>query len=198
MSDKTSIDQRKCLTPEFRASFPAIFKAKAFKDQEPKFSVTMLFDKKTDLSVLKKAARFACEEKWGSDKNKWPKNLRMPFRDGAEKSDLEGYADCIMVNSNSKNRPGVVNQKLDPIMEDDNQFYAGCYARASVIAFAYDQMGNRGVSFSLQNVQKLRDGEPFSGRRKAEDEFSKVDDGSDNADNYKAAPATDEDDYDLG
>lgn len=188
---KMDIEKKKCMTPEFQASFPHVFKAHAFNEkQEAKFQLTMLFDKKTDLKVMKEAVYNAAVEKWGK-KESWPKGLRMPFRDGNEKQDLQGYAGKIFVAATSKQRPGVVDGKRVPITEEDQQFYAGCYARATLIAFAYDKMGNKGVSFSLQNVQKLRDGEQFSGRRKAEDEFDDVEDGSDDATNY-AGEASDE------
>lgn len=190
-----AIEAKKCMTPEFRVSFPNVFKAKAFEDQEPKFSVVMLFDKKkADLTSLKKAVAFAAQEKWGADKAKWPKNLRMPFRDGEEKSDMEGYAGCTFVSASSKQAPGVVDQARNIITEADQSFYAGCYARATLIAFAYDKAGNRGVSFSLQNLQKLRDGQPFSGRKKAEDEFDAVEDTeADNAENYGDGEGEDDD-----
>lgn len=184
MAGKKGIEDKKCRTPEFRASFPHVFKAHTgFEGQEAKFSIVMLFDKKVDLKDLKRAAFAAATDKWGP-KEKWPKNLRLPFRDGSDKSDLQGYENTIYVTATTKQRPGVVDQKLTPIAEDDQAFYAGCYARATLIAFAYDKAGNRGVSFSLQNIQKLRDGDPFSGRKKAEDEFESVEDGSDDASAY--------------
>lgn len=174
MSDKQkAIELKKVKTPEFRLSFPALFKPKAFEQQEPKFSIVMLFDKKkADLSGLKKAVAAAAQEKWGP-KEKWPKNLRLPFRDGDEKEDMEGYKGHTFVSASSKQKPGLVDYPdRNPIDETDNKCYAGCYARATLIAFAYDKAGNKGVSFSLQNVQVLRDGKPFSGRKNAEDEFN--------------------------
>lgn len=180
--EKKKVSGRDC--PEFRVSFPHVFeKHSGFEGQEPKFSVVMLFSKKADLSALKRAVQNAAIEKWGP-KEKWPKNLRMPFRDGNEKSDLQGYKDTIFISASSKQRPGVVDQRREPITEESEGFYAGCYARASLIAFAYDTAGNKGVSFSLQNLQKLRDGEKFSGRRSAEEDFDSVEDGSDDASNY--------------
>lgn len=151
----------------------------------------MLFSKSTDLKSLKNAAHNAATEKWGP-KEKWPKNMRMPFRDGNEKGDLQGYEDMIFVSASSKLAPQVVSSKkvdgqFPRLTKDDEQFYAGCYARATLIAFAYDTMGNKGVSFSLQNVQKLRDGEAFSGRKNADDEFESVEDGSDNESSYGQA-----------
>jgi hypothetical protein len=196
--EKMDIERKKCMTPEFRASFPHLFEAKSFEDQPPKFSIVMLFPKNVDLKELKRAVFNAATEKWGA-KEKWPKNLRMPFRDGEEKSDLQGYAGHTFVSASSKasNQPQVIgNKKIDgqfPRLTNEAEFYAGCYARATLIAFAYEKMGNKGVSFSLQNVQKLRDGEAFSGRKNADDEFEEVEDGSDNAENYGGdeAQATD-------
>ena len=159
-------------TPEFRVSFPAVFTPQAFEGQEAKYSIVMLFDKSTDLSALKKLALKAIEAKW-PDATKRPKGLRNPFRDGdTEKPDVAGYANCIFVRASTKMKPGVVDQTgKRVIQEEEGIFYAGCYARAQVSAFAYDQKGNRGVSFSLQHVQLIRDGEPFSGRSRPEDAF---------------------------
>lgn len=187
---KMDISLKRVITPEFRVSFPQVFTPKAFEDQEPKYSVVMLFDKKTDLASLKKAAFNAAVEKWGS-KEKFPKNLRMPFRDGSERSDTPGYEGTIFISASSKNQPGLVNGKREAIL-DQKDFYAGCYARAELIAFAYVKAGNKGVSFSLQNVQKLRDGTPFSGRKNAEDVFDAVEDDSDNAENYAGEEASSE------
>lgn len=172
MPEPKKLDSKKCTSPEFRLSFPAVWKPKAFEQQEPKYSVVMLFDKKTDLKDLKRVVMLAATEKFGA-KESWPKGLRLPFKNGDEKTDLQGYAGTIVVNASSKQRPGVVDRQKQPILLEED-FYAGCYARATLIAFAYDKAGNRGVSFSLQNLQKLRDGEPFSGRKKAEDDFDSV------------------------
>lgn len=164
---------QKVITPEFRVSFPAVFQPKAFEGQEPKYSIVMLFDKKTDLSKLKEMAKKAIEEKW-PNVNERPKNLKNPFRDGdIEKPDMQGYKGAVFISATSKMKPGVVDASLQPIIAEDD-FYAGCYARASVTCFAYDKMGNKGVSFGLQNLQKTKDGESFSGRTKAEDDFESV------------------------
>lgn len=180
MATKMDVSQKKCMTPEFRASFANVFEPKAFEGQEAKFSIAMLFPKTTNLKALQHAANNAGIEKWGPDKAKWPKPLRMPFRDGDEKQDLDGYKGMIYVGSSSKTKPGLIDQAKEPITKDDigadgnPKFYSGCYARATLIAFAYDKAGNRGISFSLQNIQKLRDGKPFSGKKAAAEEFDAV------------------------
>ena len=160
-------------TPEFRVSFPSVFVARAaVEGQEPKFSVTMLFAKTTDLTPLKIAAKAAIISKWGEDQAKWPKNLRLPFRDGSEK-EYDGYEGTTFCTASSKMRPGLVDHALQPIIEP-SEFYGGCYARATISMFAYDVSGNRGVGIGLRNIQKIRDGEPFSGRNKAEKDFDAI------------------------
>ncbi len=122
---------------------------------------------------LKALIRAAVEAKF-PDPTKRPKNLKNPLRDGDEdKPDTDGYAGHFFATARSKMKPGLVDANVKPIISQD-LFYAGCYARATVTAFYYDKAGNKGVALSLQNVQKLRDGEPFSGRSKAEDDFGPV------------------------
>lgn len=165
------------MTPEFRASYANVFRpGKAMNDgEEGKYGVTALFRKGEDLRKMEAAAKEAIIEKWGADKSKWPKNIRLPFRDQAER-EKDGAlpagheAGAIFVNFTSKQKPGLVDKNVNPIIEE-TEFYSGCWARATVRAFAYDQKGNRGVAFGLQNVQKVRDDEPLGGRRRAEDDF---------------------------
>jgi hypothetical protein len=167
-------DVKKVRTPEFRVSFPNVFEPVGFNGSPPKYSICMLFDKGTDISALKKEAYKAAQEKWG-DKAKGmveSGKVRMPFRDGDEdKPDVDGYKNCVFMNCSSKQKPGLVDQDVNPIM-DKNDFYAGCYAHATVKPFAYDTAGNKGVSFGLQNIQFIRDGDSFSGRSRAEDDFA--------------------------
>jgi hypothetical protein len=172
----TNKDPNKVTTPVFRVSFPAVFTPRK-NDQDanavPKYSVQMIFPKTTDITKLKDAARKAVIEKWGADKAKWPKNLMLPFRDGSEK-DYEGYGpDVIFVSASSKMKPGLVDQNMQAIIEP-SEFYGGCYAHATVNAFAWSFMGKNGVSFGLRNIQKVRDGEPFSGRSKPENDFDAI------------------------
>ena len=163
----------KVMSPEFRVSFPAVFKPRAFEGQEPKFSVTMLIPKSEDITPLKQLAQKAINEKWPNPAER-PTGLRHPFRDGdKEKADVQGYAGHWFIKATSKQKPGVVDMQVNPII-DENEFYAGCYAKATLTAYAYDRAGNRGVAFGLQNVQKQRDGQPFSGRSKPEDDFGVV------------------------
>jgi len=175
------------LTPEFRVSFPKVFKAERNDlNGKDEYSVVALFPKGADLSAMKAAAKAACEKKWGSDPKKWPKNMRAPFRDQVDRAKTDdddneylpaGYeAGAFYVNLKSIKRPGLVDAKVQDII-DESDFYGGCYARAQVNAFAYEQKGNAGVSFGLNHIQKLKDGESFgAAKRNASDVFESVGD----------------------
>lgn len=180
-----SVRREVVLTPEFRVSFPYVFQpSKNLQDptKPGKYSLTMLFTEKTDLTALKKAVADVMTQQFGPDKTKWPK-IRMPFRDQSEKADrFQGYTPGAMfITATSKDRPGVVDAKVAPII-DPSAFYAGCYARATVNAYYYDQAGNKGVAFGLANVQKTRDGDSLGGRPSAESQFSAVDESGNGAD----------------
>lgn len=192
MATEKKTNVMKVVTPKFRLSFPELFEPKAFENQAAKYSCQMLFDKKTDLSPLKNVVKKAIKDKWGETP---PKGLVLPFKDGNEK-DLEGYEDTIVVIAASKFRPQVVDQKLEAILTADD-IYAGCYARAAINAYAWEyknakgQVMKRGVSFNLESLQKLAEGERFVKRPDASETFDSVDDGSDDVSNY----ASDDDDF---
>ncbi len=181
------------ITPEFRVSYPKIFKPELNKlSNKMEYSLVALFPLGADLSRLKAAAKAALTEKWGADQTKWPKNLKLPFRDQGERIVMDketnqpkigkdgqpllqpGHVSgAVFLNLKSQQKPGVVDQQVQPII-DDTQFYGGCYAMANISCYAYDQAGNRGVGFGLSNVQKTRDGEAFGGRTRPEDAFKPV------------------------
>ncbi len=163
------------VSPVGRVSFPDAYKPRKMEgsDGDPKYAVTLLFDDGADLAEMKAAAAAAAKEKFG-DK---VKGLRSPFRAGDDK-EYDGYAGKTYVRFSSPQAPAVVDGRKQPITEASGRFYAGCFARVSWTCYAYDKGGNRGVAFGLGNIQKTGDGEPFSSRTTADDDFDEVDDGS--------------------
>jgi hypothetical protein len=169
------------ITPEFRAAFISVFRATSMKNADgsvnkPKFSIRAAFPPTAKLDALKKEAEMAAREKWG---DKIPKTLRSPFRTNEElENPIVGIGDDWIIMSFSANedrRPGIVDSKLQDII-DDADVYSGAWYRAQVRAFAYENAGNKGVSFGLQNVQKLRDDDPLgNGRIPASKAFEPVD-----------------------
>lgn len=172
------------MTPNFRVSYPNVLKAKKNElNGQDEYSLVALFPKRTDLSALKKAALEAAIEKFGEDQKKWP-TMRTPFRDQSEKAKMDeatgkkvlpqGHEDgAFFINLKSKQKPGVVNERVEDIINEAD-FYAGCWARATVNAYGYDNKGNRGVAFGLQHVQKVKDGDPLGSRVKVQDAFTPI------------------------
>jgi hypothetical protein len=154
------------LTPQFRGAFVQLFKARGMKQADgsmgaAKFSIKAAFPADSNLAEMKKEAEQVAKEKWG---DKMPKTLRSPFRLNEELDNpIEGIPDdwVVMTFSAAEDRrPGLVNAKLDDII-DEVEAYSGAWYRAQVRAYAYEQAGNKGVSFGLQNVQKMKDDEPL-------------------------------------
>lgn len=169
---------QKIVTPVFRVSFPQVFEPKALADgQAKKYSLTMLFtlaeiakspSEAKAWQAMKDALVVAAKEKWGA---KIPTGMKSPFRDGMEKEQYQGYGKGVtFIAASTTTRPGLVDKQLQKIIAPED-FYAGCYARASVNAYGWQYMGKSGVSFGLQNIQKIDDGEPFGGRTRAEADF---------------------------
>lgn len=157
------------MTPKFRVSFPDAFVARAIEDgKEADFGLTMLFAPGTDLAPLYAAAKQAAQLKWG---DKIPPKLKTPFKKAEEGSDAEGnryegYEDdgMIFVRARSKRKPDIKDESGQRRITDAGEFYAGCYARALIHAYAWvHKTGGCGVSFGLDHIQRWGHGEQFSG-----------------------------------
>ena len=57
-----------------------------------------------------------------------------------------------------------------------SEVYSGVYGRASINFYAFNSNGNKGIACGLNNLQKIRDGEPLGGKPRAEDDFATADD----------------------
>lgn len=164
----------KVVTGKVRFSYANVYEAKSINGSDPKYSVSLIIpksDKKT-LAEIKSAIEQAKKDGISKFGGKVPANLKLPLRDGdVDRADDEAYKDSYFINANSKDKPGIVDKNINPIL-DQTEFYSGCYGRASINFYAFNQNGNKGIACGLQNLQKLSDGEPLSGRSRAEDDFS--------------------------
>jgi hypothetical protein len=170
---------RRVVTGTVRLSYANLFTPKVNEEGKAQFSVMLLIPKSDEQTIakLKAAAKAAIEAKWG---NKPPPNLKSSLRDGdIEHPGEEPYAGHYFINVRSNDAPQVVDERLAPIT-DPTGLVSGDFARVSLGSFGYDAKGNRGVSFGLGNVQRVRKGEPLGSRVRAENEFAPVDaDGND-------------------
>lgn len=168
----------KVVTGKVRLSYVNVFKPRASKpDQEAKYSLCVLIPKsdKATIDKVKAAIKAAAEAGVGKLGGKIPPNLKSPLRDGDTERDSPEYKGHYFINANSKQQPGVVDAQVQPIL-DPNELYSGCYGRVSLNFYAFNQEGNKGIGAGLQNVQKLADGEPLSGRSRADEDFTAADD----------------------
>lgn len=170
------------VTGKVRLSYVHVFEAwSGDDDDEPRYSCTLLIPKsdKTTINALRKAQQAALEN--GKDRvfgGKIPSTWADTIHDGDEEADLEKnpeYAGHYYMSVSAKTRPGVVDRNVQPIL-DSTEVYSGCYARVEVGAFAYSTKGKKGVSFGLNNLQKIADGDSFGGRSRAEDVFDAIPD----------------------
>ena len=168
----------KVTTGKVRLSYAHLFESHAIDGNEPKYSVSVIIPKsdKETLQAIKEAVNEAKEQgkgKWGG---KVPANVKTPLRDGdIDREGDEAYAGCYFLNANSKNKPGIVDINVQPIL-DSTEVYSGCYARLTLNFYAYNANGNKGIAAGLGNVQKLADGEPLGGFTRAEDDFDAIED----------------------
>ena len=148
----------------------------AINDGKPKFSVSLIIPKSDTKTVDAINAAIDAAIKDGAAKfgGKIPNKaaLKLPLRDGdVEREDDEAYKNSYFVNANSTTAPQIVDRSVQPIL-DRSEVYSGCYARVSINFYAFNSNGNRGIACGLGNIQKIRDGEPLSGRTSAADDFT--------------------------
>lgn len=162
-----------------RWSYANIWDPKAIDGGKPKYSVSLIISKddKATLDKIKAAIQAAYEEGQsklkGNGKSVPPLSaIKNPLRDGdIEKPDDEAYAGSYFVNANSATAPGVVDADRQPIIER-SEVYSGVYGRASISFYAFNVNGNKGIACGLNNLQKIRDGEPLGGKASAESDFA--------------------------
>lgn len=173
MIDPKVTNDTKVVFGPCRLSYTHVFnKFSPDGDGEGKFMTNILIpksEKKTIESIKKAieaAKKAAIVAKWGG---KEPKKLDLPLRDGDDKED-EVYEDHFYLNAKSNTRPGVVDKKCVPIV-DEEEVYSGVWAVVSVTFYGYDVSGNRGVACGLNNIMKYKDDEHLGGRVSAESDF---------------------------
>ena len=166
-----------------RWSYANVWEAKSINGGAPKYSVSLIIPKSDTKTIekIKAAIQAAYEE--GESKLKGNGKtvpalsiLKTPLRDGdLERPDDEAYANSYFVNANSGTAPGIVDADRQPII-DHSEVYSGVYGRASISFYAFNSNGNRGIACGLNNLQKIRDGEPLGSRASAESDFGNEDD----------------------
>lgn len=182
------------VTPTFRASYPSLFapRANKFKNNQLEYSVDALFPKNTDLAPIKEAIKKVYIQTWGADQKKWPKEKWPILKDQADRGKEDektgkmvypgGYEPgAFYMKLKTVKEIGLFNGKREAII-DESEIYPGVWLKAHIRIYAYNHDGiSQGVTTSLLNVQKVKDGESLGGAsRPSPDAFSEVE--SDDAD----------------
>lgn len=169
--------------PNTRFSYLNANEPKSINGSIPKYSASLIIPKEDTVTINK--IKSAIEQAYKEGESKLKGNgksvpalstLKTPLRDGdLERPDDEAYKNAYFVNANSPHKPGVVDGNRQEII-DTSELYSGIYGRASITFYAFNSNGNKGIACGLNNLQKLRDGEPLGGRTRAEDDFATEDD----------------------
>ena len=184
----SKLDPKKVVTGKnTRWSYCNVWAPKSILNSEPKYSVSLIISK-DDVQTVKKikaAIKAAYEEGAailkGNGKSVPPLSaIHSPLNDGDDKADADpAYKNSYYINAKNKYAPGIVDARCEPIL-DQTEVYSGVYGRASVTFIAYNANGaSRGITCILNNLQKIKDGEPLGGRSRPEDDFDLEDDDED-------------------
>jgi len=179
-ANKVNSNPLKVITgPETRWSYANVWEAKSINGGTPKFSVSLIIPKSDALTVAKIKAAIEAAYREGEAKLKGNGKsvpplaaIKTPLRDGdVERPDDPAYANAYFINANSGTAPGIVDADRNIIL-NRSEVYSGVYGRASINFYAFNSNGNKGIACGLNNLQKVRDGEPLGGKSRAEDDFS--------------------------
>lgn len=174
------------VTCKFRASYAHLFEPWTGDDTKtPRYSVQMIIPK--DDPWVKKARRFIVKiavASFGPNAGRLMRKgqLKDPFRDGdLEREGDEVYEGAYFVNANGaragKTPPGVytgTRKDIRQMASPEEQFFSGCYARAEVKFYPFNEAGGKGIACYLFRVQRMAMGQPLAGGPPVEQVFDEV------------------------
>ena len=169
----------KVVTGTVRLSYEHVWEPASINGGEEKYSASLIIPKsdKATVNAIQKAVDAAIEEGLAKFGGKKPNKaaIKLPLRDGDVEREDEAYQNSFFVNANSRTAPQIVDRSVQPIL-DRSEIYSGCYIRASISFYAFNSNGNKGIACGLNNIQKIRDGEPLGGHANAAEDFTTVED----------------------
>lgn len=175
MNTTTDQPKTKVVTGEVRLSYANLWEPTAMEEnQKKKYSAAILIPKSDTKTVDKvkaaiEAASILGKEKFGKS---WvPAKLKPCLRDGdLERPEDDAYAGHYFLSAKSATQPTMIDRAGNKIIEQE-QMYSGVYAFVSLNFFPYNNV-SVGVGVGLNNIMKSKDGDPFSGRTTAEEDFA--------------------------
>lgn len=139
---------------------------------KPKYQVSILIPKTSVALVKRIQDAIAAAKVTGEAKLKSMGGLlEEALKDGDLKEDAN-YAGHWYLSAKTDNKPHVWGRDKKPIM-DKSEIYSGMWAIVSVNFYAY-AVKRRGIATGLGNVLKVKNGDAFTARSTAEDDFSGI------------------------
>ncbi len=183
MSKKMQNPMKVITGPDTRWSYANVWDPKSINGGTPKYSVSLIIPKSDARTLAKIKTAIEAAYKEGEAKLKGSGKtvpalsaIKTPLRDGdTERPDDPAYAHAYFINANAASAPGIVDADVNPILTR-SEVYSGVYGRASITFYAFNSSGNKGIACGLNNLQKIRDGEPLGGKASAEEDFAADDD----------------------
>lgn len=164
-----------------RLSFPSLFRKATFEGKETKYEATLLLDKDEHAEVIKKLQVEIKRILKDELKSKLSPE-RICLKDGDE-IERDGYENTWSLKAANNNRPITVDRKRNPITEDDDIFYAGCYVNAQIDFWVQNNGFGKRINANLLGIQFYKDGEPFaSGEKGSADDFDMFDEDDEDED----------------
>lgn len=152
-------------------------------NEKPKYKATVLIPK-SDAQTLAKI-QTAINNAKAAGKSRFggvippDQVLKLPLHDAdLDPEKVKKYPEMAghyYINAKSDRMPGIVNDKVEPILNQD-EVYSGIYGRVGLTFFAWkNDKGGKGISAALDNLQKLEDGEALGASRpSAESDFGQA------------------------
>jgi hypothetical protein len=183
MSKRIANPMKVITGPDTRWSYANVWDPKSINGGTPKYSVSLIIPKADTRTLAKIKTAIEAAYKEGEAKLKGSGKtvpalsaIKTPLRDGdTERPDDPAYAHAYFINANAASAPGIVDADVNPILTR-SEVYSGVYGRASITFYAFNSSGNKGIACGLNNLQKIRDGEPLGGKASAEEDFAADDD----------------------
>lgn len=158
-----------------RASFVHVYQAVApLGGGDPKYNITLLIPK-SDTNTINAVSAEIGRVKQENTQLFGGQAVKIPLYDGDGLMPSgarwgEECRGCMVLRASSKEQPALVDENVQPLLTP-NAVYSGCYVRASVNLYAYNQPMNKGIGCGINAIQKIADGEPLANRISPEEAF---------------------------
>jgi hypothetical protein len=171
----------KFITPTARLSYVYVVTPRKSDDGSERYQCTVLIPKADTGTIAKIKGLVDNAKKKDAAKIAGNGGVKNPLLDGDAKIDGEfQYSDesvrgHFFLRCASPKKPEIVDKNLDEII-DPREIYSGMWGKVSINFYGWKNSTGRGIGAGLGNIQKVKDGEAFSGGARAKDEFSAVED----------------------